>query len=213
MQRKRHQQEVIARAPVHFHTYTMLSLGIDPDTTDTAFAWWEKDGPVSAHVAHVVRKKGVTGADILIHTAHEIRRAATYHRSSTLKWPVVVAVEGQQIDGRKAKPASLFQLAQVAGMCISHVQERYQRDDLTLYIPTPTEWKGQVPKHAHQARLYDDLGWGYEVIGGRKGSTQKGSYARPLDPPKEFNHIKAGQWKHVGDALALAKWAYEQGPK
>ena len=30
---------------------------------------------------------------------------------------------------------------------------------------TPEEWKGQIPKAVMPARLYDELGWGYEMIG------------------------------------------------
>ena len=52
---------------------------------------------------------------------------------------------------------------------------------------------------------YRELGWGYAIVG-----TGTSSYARPLNPPAHFDHITAGQWKHVGDALLLAQWAHEQ---
>ena len=56
-----------------------------------------------------------------------------------------------------------------------------------------------------QARLYYDLDWGYEII----GSGLK-RYARPNSPPIFFDNITPGQWKHVGDALLLARWAHKQ---
>lgn len=75
----------------------------------------------------------------------------------------------------------------------------------TILVPTPKEWKGQIQKHAHQARLYNDLGWGYEIVG-----TGDGRYARPRKAPSAFSHITKGQWKHVGDAMLLARWAQDQ---
>ncbi len=96
--------------------------------------------------------------------------------------------------------ANLFTLAQVAGVGLSWIRDFHP--EARCWIPTPTEWKGQLAKHAHQARLYSDLGWGYTIIG-----SGKNRYARPLTPPPAFQHIKPGQWKHVGDGLLLARSA------
>jgi hypothetical protein len=171
----------------------MLALGIDPDTMDTAFAWWDDNGPVAATVAHVIRRKGQDRS--LMHTAHAIKH------STSRQGVTIVAVEGQQIDSRTKRKADILKLAQVAGLCVAYVADRYPA--ARLLVPTPTEWKGGVAKHAHQGRLYKDLGWDFEFAG-----SGTGRYARPTNPPKTFDNIKAGQWKHVGDALLLARWAY-----
>lgn len=174
----------------------MLTLGIDPDTSNTSFAWWDHKGPVSAIVAHVVR--GRKDKHVLMGTA-----AAISHARPLLSGVEVVAVESQQIDSRTITAKSLIHLAQVTGICIAFVAERYP--NANLLVPTPSEWKKGVAKHAHQGRLYQELGWGYEIIG-----SGKSRYARPLRAPQAFSHITRGQWRHVGDALLLAKWAQNQ---
>lgn len=173
----------------------MIALGIDPDTMDTSFAWWGDDGPMAATVAHVIRRKGQDRS--LIHTARAIR--------FTLSHPGVTwaAVEGQQIDSRTKRKADIIKLAQVAGLCVAFVSEHYP--SARLLVPTPHDWKRGVAKHAHQARLYHELDWDYTIIG-----SGTGRYARPAHVPARFDHITKGQWKHVGDALLLARWAYNQ---
>lgn len=114
-----------------------------------------------------------------------------------------VAVEGQQIDARSKSKANIITLAQSAGVAIAWAAKWCPTSP--ILIPTPTEWKGGVAKHAMQARLYHELGWGYEIVG-----SGKGSYARPLTPPPAFSHISPGAWKDAADALLLARWAYNQ---
>jgi hypothetical protein len=169
----------------------MIALGIDPDTSDTAFAWWDEQGPMDIVVAHVVRRKGVKRS--LMQTAHAIKNASSTSGVS------IAAVEGQQQDRRRTGKRDLFTLAQVAGLCIGFVADRYP--NAQLLVPRPDEWKGQLPKRVHQARLYEELGWGYE---------QSDTYAVPVRVPDRFASITRGQWKHAGDALLLARWAYEQ---
>ena len=171
---------------------TMIALGTDPDSKDCAFATWDEDGPLYAHVAHVVGKS----------SNYEILEALA-EDTIQLGPPEVVAIEGQQIDSRRARPKDLFKLAHVTGAAALRVRQLYP--DARILIPTPYEWKKAVAKHAMQARLYDDLGWGYTIIG--RG---KQRYARPVQPPTRFTHITPGQWKHVGDALLLARWAHQQ---
>lgn len=174
----------------------MLALGIDPDTCDTSFGWWDDNGPVTAQVAHVIRSRA-KGNHILTQTAAKIRNVTT--RPGVVR----IAVEGQQFDKRTKSKRDIFQLAQVAGIAIHEAMGRYP--GARLFVPTPSEWKGGVAKHAHQARLYKDLGWGYQIVG-----TGSSRYAQPITPPSSFSHISPGQWKHVGDALLLARWAHSQ---
>lgn len=170
-----------------------LALGIDPDTADTAFAWWDELGPLHVRVAHVIRRPG--GIDLM-------QTALAVTRITSIPGVTVAAIEGQQIDKRRARPQDLFKLAHTTGIAIAFVADRYL--GARLVVPTPKEWKGSVAKHAMQGRLYLELGWGSTVIG---SGTSK--YARPINVPPNFAHISPGQWKHVGDALLLAKYAYE----
>ncbi len=177
----------------------MNTIGIDPDTKDTAIGYWNDSGPVGASVIHVVRRKTSEQSQVLMarQVAQAIRKGCEWGRVEA------VAIEGQQIDKRRARPADLFTLAHTTGMAAVLMVMHYP--DALIVIPTPKVWKGRVAKHAHQARLYDDLGWGYKIIG-----TGDNRYARPLLPPSKFEHITPGAWKHVGDALLLARWAHQQ---
>jgi len=171
----------------------MIALGIDPDSKDLALGLWGDDGPLGASVFHVV---GATSnyqiLDTLAHTSYSMQG---YER------PSICAVESQQIDRRTKRKADIIKLAHVAGAAGLWVRQQFPNID--LIFPTPSEWKGGVAKHAHQGRLYAQLGWGYEIVG--SGDRR---YARPVRVPAAFQHISRGQWKHVGDALLLARWAY-----
>lgn len=170
-------------------------IGIDPDSKDMAIAAWNDDGPVSAGVVHV--SGSASNYQMIDALARE-----------RLVWPLgevsTIAIEGQQRDGRKTGKGDLFKLAHMTGAVALWIRQQFPR--ARLLIPTPERWKGQLPKAVMQARLYDQFGWGYEMIGAGKPA----DYARPIVPPKHFHHITDGQWKHVGDALLLARWAYLQ---
>lgn len=176
-----------------------ITLGIDPDTKDMAIAAWDDNGPRSAQVVHLVGANK-TGEQSQVRMARAMEDATL---CPTLRGASLIAIEGQQIDKRKARPADLFTLAHTTGSALSWCCKHF--DQYTrIVIPTPKEWKGSVAKHAMQGRLYKELGWGSTVIG-----TGTNRYARPINPPSKFKHVSPGQWKHIGDALLLAKYAYE----
>jgi hypothetical protein len=222
----------------------MLCLGIDPDMHDLAIASWDDLGPVSAHVVSVPKK--LTGTDALLAMMHELSKPwPEFARSPALiserqswidefgmrqteeaqfeEWelPSWCAVEGQEsraVRGRHhARPLDLIHLGNVAGMAAMRVARGYLHG-CGLYWPKPSEWKGQVEKHAMQARLYEELGWGYEIVwkkrgGGMKGQggPKKGDYALPGEGyDEQLGSVSTAQWKHVGDALLLARWCWEQ---
>jgi hypothetical protein len=173
----------------------MLTLGIDPDSKDLALATWDDNGPRDARVIHVVGKS----------TNYEMLTAIAEHDLLWCGRPDRTAIEGQQVDGRKTKEGTLFKLAHMTGAIALRVRQVYRSTE--LHVPTPKVWKGQLPKHAQQARLYDDLGWGYTI----KGSIEKKTaYAVPVTPPSHLAAITPAQWNHVGDAFLLARWAYNR---
>ena len=178
----------------------MIALGIDPDTKDCAVAAWNVNGPFAAQVIHVIRRK--TKRQSQVRMAAALAGTDPDPDLSGLN-VTTIAIEGQQIDKRLARSKDLFTLAHVTGSAISWCTEWWGMAE--ILVPTPYEWKRGVAKHAHQARLYHELDWGYTIVG---NGTNK--YARPLNIPIRFRHITDGQWKHVGDALLLARWAYEQ---
>lgn len=207
----------------------MLCLGCDPDLHDLAIASWDDQGPVRAHVVHVPRVKGRVENEAVLAmmtalsgTLPEFGRVPKRQRAriwsdefgeTHIERPEVAfdvpdwcAVEAQELArGRGAqhrRPQDIVTLGQVAGMALMRVARGYLHG-CGLYFPKPSEWKGSVPKHAMQGRLYTELGWGYDVHG--KGS---GAYCVPLRAPAEFDFGAA--WRHVGDALLLARWCWEQ---
>lgn len=198
----------------------MLCLGIDPDMHDTAIASWDDQGPVAAHVVSTPRK--LKGTDAMLAMMQALSDSwPEFHRQPPIgapaeptsrrglwRTPDFCAVEGQELrrgpGAQHSRPQDIVHLGNVAGMCVMRVARGYLHG-CGLYWPKPSEWKGSVAKHAMQARLYTELKWGYELRGA-KGA----AYATPIYPPKQFVGISAGQWKHVGDALLLARWCWEQ---
>lgn len=179
----------------------MIALGIDPGTSATAIALWDADGPVFADLIRAKRGPGpgpARLADALLFYDQEDLDSAAEGGSIDR-----VVIEGQQKDRRTKSFANIITLAQSAGVATAWAKTWFPNAD--FYIPTPSEWKGQVEKSAHQARLYTDLGWGYTIHG-----SGKNKYARPVKPWPHFEHIQPGAWKDVGDALRLAQWAYDQ---
>jgi hypothetical protein len=171
-------------------------IGIDPGTSGTALAAWDKTGPFAGELIRA--KGGVAGL------AYRMDRSSgLFDSNGHLVVPDLVVVEGQQIDRRSKSKANILTLAQAAGIAMAWAARNYP--GVPILVPTPTEWKGQVAKHAHQARLYSDLGWGYTIVG-----SGKARYARPESPPPEFSHISPGAWRDVGDAILLARWGYDK---
>lgn len=179
----------------------MLCLGVDPDLHDLAVAAWDDSGPVAAHVVQARRERGVVGGEAVMRMFMALTRPF-----GSLGIPDAYAVEAQELRrggaARHARPEDIVHLANVAGMAVMRLAATYP--GTPCYFPKPAEWKGSVPKAAMQARLYEELGWGYDLKG-----TGTACYAIPNQTPAEFARFGAA-WKHVGDALLLARWCWEQ---
>lgn len=180
----------------------MYALGIDPDLHDTSLAVWEDGLPKWAIVAHVKKQK-CSQQDAVV----EMAELVSYQFQPEFDAGCVgIAVEAQtlQRSGLKQhkRPQDIVILGNVAGAVLGVFCARGLGPMLSF--PTPEKWKGQIPKKVMQARLYAELGWGYSM---------NTDYASPVRIPPAFDNITKGQWKHVGDALLLARWAYENRTK
>ena len=120
---------------------------------------------------------------------------------------VAFAIEGQEIYlGKTKNPRSIMFLAAAAGAalheCVAQYPAAYSR------FPRPSEWKGQVPKHICQSRVFSKLGLQYKI----KGNTVKNTaYCIPdLEEDTDKGKFNLGDWKHVGDAVALAWWVRDE---
>lgn len=175
-----------------------MFIGIDPDLHDLAIGYWLNGQPVRAEVLHLPRRKGRIGQLAVMDMAALISAHLPHHIP---KNALGLAIEAQTLRRRGAKqhkrPEDIVVLGNVAGAALAISMSALPVSQIAF--PTPEGWKGQIPKAVMQARLYDELGWGYERVGD--------DYARPLRSPASFSNISAGQWKHVGDALLLARWA------
>lgn len=189
------------------------TIGIDPDLHDLSIGVWDHDGPVTAYVVHLKRETGLEREEAVDRMVREFQRFIEMglhlpDLEDRHAEPEVIVMEGQSLKRRgKAqhrRPDDIVRLAQVAAQCLGMLRIVFDSLATSFAFPDPERWKGSVAKHAMQARLYKALGWGYTIIG-----TGDNKYARPVNPPASFNHISKGQWKHVGDALLLAKWGYE----
>jgi hypothetical protein len=187
-----------------------LSFGVDPDLHNTAIGAWDDSGPKGVMMFSTPRQKGITGGRAVLDMVLCLGNAHIDQKFPHLAFgqPDVIVVEGQELKrgggNWHKRPQDIVTLGQVAGAILAHMSF-LMREGSRMYFPIPSEWKGSVPKSAMQARLYDSLGWGYTLHG--KGSAQ---YATPNTPPPQFADLKAGEWKHAGDALLLAKWGHEQ---
>lgn len=187
----------------------MLCLGIDPDLHDLAIASWDDQGPVAGHVVHVPRVKGRVENEAVLAMMHELSKPwpdfARPHIARDVQQPDWCAVEAQELargpGAQHRRPQDIVTLGQVAGMAVMRVARGYLHG-CGLYFPKPSEWKGSVPKHVMQARLYTELGWDYALAA-------SSAYAKPLRVPATWEGYGA-QWKHLGDALLLARWCWEQ---
>ena len=187
------------------------TIGIDPDLHDLSIAAWDASGPLSAFVVHVKKETGLEREEAVDRMVRAFRSCVP-HLGPNLKPPLgapeVVVMEGQSLrrsgTAQHRRPDDIVRLAQVAGQCLGMLRMTYDPSSTDFAFPDPERWKGSVAKHAMQARLYRALGWGYTIVG-----SGRSKYARPNTPPAAFNHISRGQWRHVGDALLLAKWGHE----
>lgn len=198
-------------------------LGVDPDLHKTAIAVLDSDGRLIALGVckipqnHKEAEAAVYMIAYLRQATYEMCNLVKEHmRASTAtSFRLYSAVEGQEIayTGRSGcNPRDIMLLAHVSGAAAAYLMEACC---FPLRFPTPAEWKGQVPKQIHQARICKQMGWEFEA----KGSDPGRGYVVPMNSPvdSEGQIIRDfavrhgfGAWKHAMDAVGLARWCWEQ---
>jgi hypothetical protein len=175
-----------------------MFLGIDPDTHYTGLAVVNPDGNVVGVECCTIPQK-VKGSDAVVAMIRalsgSIANIVSCVGATTIKG---AAIEGQNVTFRTPDPSSIIRIAQVSGAAAGIVNELLFAK---ILIPEPRKWKGQVPKIIHQRRILEALGWAHESHG-----DQKRGYTIPTDPPVG-KMLKQVHWKHVVDAIGLARWA------
>lgn len=178
-------------------------LGIDPDVKCMGFALWSDSyGPHWVGVAKIPTRLSKEAAVV-----KQAEASAEVIRFLTTKLRFRfggVALESQQKDRRVMGFDAHTSLSQVTGAVLGSISSEVLA--CPIRVVKPWEWKKSQKKHAMQARLYTDLGWGWTKKG--EGSDR---FAIPTNLPQTLqgaDRLKPNDWKHVGDALLLARWAY-----
>ena len=183
-------------------------IGIDPDTKNTPVAVYI---PTRERVlVRMFRHPHGKGQKSIGYMAGAAGDAAIWAMGAADGHGIssgVFVVEGQEIyRNSHAPPSNILSLATVAGFWAGSMLAASGVDDWSLLIPRPAEWKGQVPKAIHQARIAASLGWPYE---------KRAGYVAP-DVPKSAGLVVVGgfngsDWKHAMDAVGLAVWGSTRG--
>lgn len=201
----------------------MHLIGIDPDLHRTAIALVEPTvaGPMLRAFTVFRVPTTTTGSDAVVAMSRQVLHGVLHFAACAEigpNEPVRVAIEGQSLVARPGfrhrRPDDIVHLAQVAGAALAACVGTF--DEGTFLLPRPGEWKGQVAKHAHQARTLRALGIDYEFVG-EEGA--KGSYARPTSIPLlsgalqgALGGVRPSDWRHLSDAAGLALWAAPKAP-
>lgn len=181
-------------------------IGIDPDLRRVGIGAVDVETRKAVYVAVPKVFSDKTEADAVREIVPQLRGCIS-DVMKALGHPLCmgVVVEGQEIAysaQQGANPRSILVLAQVAGALLC--EAGYEVTKEKILFPKPIEWKGNVPKPIHQARVYNTLGWEYE---------QTKEYTRPTNVGPEVmgaDALNKSDWKHVGDALGLALWGIEK---
>lgn len=185
----------------------MYFIGADPDLHNVALAVVD-DAGVPCSVG-VVEADGSTGRGAVVQMVLALHTFWCGLRVIDL-FPLEdiagFVVEGQELyagagKGRTQNPRDIVFLSAVAGAILNRFHRAWPK--ATMYFPSPQEWKGSVPKDIHQARTCAALGWTYKKAAG---------YCVPEAPPTLIGAaaLKKSDWKHVLDAIALARWARDE---
>lgn len=175
----------------------MYFLGLDPDMHSIGGAMVDADGRLL--MPFVIRSEGGKEKAAVVAM---LQKAAEFLGGSEV---LAMAVENQELyltgPSRTKNPRSILHLAQVAGGLLGIMLSNQPSSQ--IYFPKPVEWKGSIDKLPHHRRILAHAGiepHRIKVMGGKD----------PYCSVSGFEHINAGDWKHVTDAIGLAQYAAKQ---
>jgi len=181
----------------------MLFAGADPDLRVISIAYVDNAGLLAGFFLYRYPSKdrGVDRSELLnwgVHTAAFCRQPS-----------MSACVEYPRIRPDTPNRQSLVELAVIAGALAGNLDAK---------MVLPMEWKGSIPKHIHQARVYATQGWDFKQV-----KTKGTKYAYPIGKAYQdrLNScwtivdgelLEAGVekslpnsvWKDLGDSLGLA---------
>lgn len=201
LERQLEQGDLLAAGPILARKMRIapnkLALGVDPDLHNTAFAFVQGNTVLDIAIAKISNK--IKGRVAVVEMAKEITKKLDDYRKYFSLLDVVV-VESQQIyttgANKTPNPDDILLISHVSGAAVCAIQ-RLLSQTTEIHLPQPRVWKKQVPKEIHQARIYEKLGWDFEVKSG-------------YTVPKNSQIILPDtSWKHAGDAIGLAMWGQE----
>lgn len=189
-------------------TQSAVYLGCDPDMAcPTVAAVCASTGRlvgVYASRRGAVKKGAESSAIVSIRNV----RGIFHDFSKMLGYPSIlgIAIENQEVFSsarRGVPPSSLLALGQVAGAIVLDALYEVRAEGRVLF-PQPKTWKGDVPKHIHQARVLGKLKIEYEKV--------REDYCVPLDCEHivGYDTVNRGDWKHASDSVGLAVWCREE---
>ena len=181
-------------------------IGADPDLDSCAVAMIERvnDEPVF-HGSNIFRAKPRAsrafygGSEIAVEAMID---ALPWSGAEVIQNETIAVVEGQvhyPLGKATANPNDLIRLAAVSGA----LQVLLNTISLRTYRVLPRDWKGQQKKPINQRRTYERLGW--------KVKKEFKSHVVPELPEGHAAALwRSPDWKHLGDALGIALWAFDQ---
>lgn len=192
-------------------------IGFDPDLHQPSLALVGEDGAVRAVwcLRHKKRLKGraaVVACSAFVAEFFSETLMPLYDGTLEI---AAFAVESQEVyrgagqDADTKDPRALMFLAAVSGVVLGLGHVIWPK--AAILFPAPAEWKGNVPKEVHHARLMEEQKWQYKVMGAASKAKKNSRYCSP--DPESVKHLigvedlNAGDWKHVCDAIGLAMFA------
>lgn len=181
-----------------------LAFGIDPDLHNTSIVLLRAGARPRVLRAIVCHDDSLTGARAAVRMCGLVATAIPNHFGDLLGGgeSAVVVVEHMRVYGTAAYRARDLMLVQaVSGAAVGSAAAC----GLPVLYPRPQEWKGEVPKRIHQARILSKLGLAYRTRG-----NQREGYCVPSSPWPGVRTGADEPYKHLVDAAGLALYGLSE---